>query len=426
MKKTKILKWISAALSIAFLFGCSGGSDVATSGSGETGTLSLKMVDASDETFKAVYVSIKEVQVCYETGFADGDEDATCEWETIARPNKTYNLLTLVNGTTAELGEGEMEVGTYNQMRLILAETPDDSLNIFDNPHPVDMPQYLIRQDDTLHPMKVPSGYNSGIKLVSQFEIEDSLRTELILDFDVTRSIHLAGKIDKNGKYILKPTIKVIGTYNRALVSGLIFNAAYLDLDQPLPNATITAWPVDDESLTSISTQSDENGNYSFYLGLGENPETSQEYTLVATLNGYVPDCVSLTVNADQEETGVDFGLSNANMVTISGTVTGNIDPEALPDDITAPSVHISFQQDCMDVPVEIAFTDTTDDGNGDEADGIFYNADGDFQYEYTINVPAGTYDVVASTHGLTSVEYPGTDASASGTLDISFLISAP
>ena len=420
MKQMNVIKWIPLLLLLSFLTACGGGSDSASSGN--TGTLSLSMVDASDETFKAVYVSIEEVQVCYETGFVEGDEDTACEWQTIATPNKTYNLLTLVNGVTAELGEAELEVGTYNQMRLILADAPDDSLNIFGDPHPADMPQYLIRQDDTLYPMKVPSGYNSGIKLVSQFEIEDSETTELILDFDVTRSIHLAGKIDNNGKYILKPTIKVTGTYNRAVVSGMIYNAAYLD--QPLPNATVTAWPVDDSSLTATSTQSDENGNYSFNLGMGEAPEASQAYTLVATLNGYIPDCVQINVAANQTYPDTDFGLSDADMVTVSGTVSGNIASALLPEGATFPSVHISFQQDCLTIPVEIAFTDTTDDADASTADIFYDDASGNFQYTYEIEIPAGTYDVVASTDGLTSVEKPGAAATAATTLDIDFSVT--
>jgi hypothetical protein len=414
MKVVTKTKWALLMLSIFFLSACGGG-DSGSSSSEPTGTLSLSMIDASDETYKAVYVTIKEVQVCYETGFAEGEENATCEWKNIVTLNKTYNLLTLVNGVTAALGEAKLEVGTYNQMRLILGDDADDSLNIQDKHHP--FPQYLVAMDDQVHEMKVPSGYQSGIKLVSPFEIEDSERTELILDFDVTRSIHLAGTIGKNGKYILKPTIKVIDTYNRAVVSGrVLMDTAYLE------NATVTAWPSDDESLTATSTQTDANGAYTLYLGLGENPGASQNFALVATLNGYTPDCVeALSVEADQEYTQ-DFELSNTNMVTISGTVKGKISSSSLPEGATYPSVHISFQQDGdCGIPVEVAFTDTEDDENNATADIFYDSATGDFQYKYEINVPSGTYDVVASTEGLTSVEILDFDATVSATQDFTF-----
>ncbi|MBU4316674.1 MAG: DUF4382 domain-containing protein [Proteobacteria bacterium] len=404
---------IISILSVFLLLGCGGGGSNSAS-SGTTGTLSLSMIDASDESYKAVYVTVKEVAVCQET------EDEDPEWRTVATLNKTYNLLTLVHGVTAALGESELEAGTYNQMRLILGNQPDNTTNILGNIHPQSMPQYLIDGNNVVHELKVPSGYNSGIKLVHPFEIEDGKTTDLILDFDVTRSIHLAGKIEKNGKYILRPTIKIIGTYNRAIVTGMVFNAAYLD--QPLPSATVTAWPMGDASLSVSSTQTNQDGEYTLYLGLGENPGQTQDYTLVSTLNRFAPDCEPLTVAADQTYPDTDFGLSNADMVTISGTVTGHIDASALPEGVDAPSIHISFVQDCLTLPVEVAFIDTTDDANNATTD-IFYNSNnGDFQYEYEISVPSGTYDVVASSEGLGNEEISDFNATVSpAALDISF-----
>jgi hypothetical protein len=367
------------------------------------------MIDASDETYQAVYVTIKDVAVSQGTGSGDGE----AEWQTVATLNQTYNLLTLVNGVTAALGSAQLEAGTYNQLRLILGTEADDSLNIQNNAHP--FPQYLIDSEGNVHEMKVPSGYQSGIKLVSQFEIEDSERTELILDFDVTRSIHLAGKIGNNGKYILRPTIKVIGTYNRAVVSGLVFAEAYLQ------GATVTAWPAgDDSSLSAISTTTNEFGAYTLYLGLGEEPNLPQDYTLVAHMNGYTPECVHpFTVAADQTYTQ-DFILSalpDTDMVTVTGTVTGDF--ATLP--AQTPSIHISFQQDGCGIPVEIAYTDTTDDDDTSTTEIFYDSTTGAFQYKYEITIPSGDYDVVASTEGLTSVERSFNTATDSAPLDFSF-----
>ena len=71
--------------------------------------------------------------------------------------------------------------------------------------------------EERWHEMKVPSGYESGIKLVRTFTITEGDITELILDFDAAKSIVKAGN---SGKYILKPTIKVIGTKSLAKVYG--------------------------------------------------------------------------------------------------------------------------------------------------------------------------------------------------------------
>ncbi len=119
------------------------------------------------------------------------------------------HFLELVNGMMAPLGLVDIKPGTYNQIRLLLHDQPDDSLNILDEPHPY--PQYLIDDAGDAHEMKVPSSYQTGIKIVHPFEIVSGVTTGLILDFDVARSVVKAGS---SGKYILNPTIKIIGTNN--------------------------------------------------------------------------------------------------------------------------------------------------------------------------------------------------------------------
>jgi hypothetical protein len=53
------------------------------------------------------------------------------------------------------------------------------------------------------HTLKVPS---DDIKLNHPFTISENTTTVLILDFIVSQSIHQTG----NGKFLLKPTIKII------------------------------------------------------------------------------------------------------------------------------------------------------------------------------------------------------------------------
>jgi len=60
--------------------------------------------------------------------------------------------------------------------------------------------------DGTTYPLTVPSGMQSGYKLVGEFDVPDGGGVELTLDFDAARSIHRTG----NGRYMLKPTVRVI------------------------------------------------------------------------------------------------------------------------------------------------------------------------------------------------------------------------
>ena len=118
MKSLRAATWIMIIAAVFFLGACSsggGGTDSTSSITGDTGTLSLKLVDKTTQEYAAVYVTIKEVQVCMETGNSNGvDDDAECEWKTIETLDKTYNLLDLVNGVMETLGQENLEPGTYH------------------------------------------------------------------------------------------------------------------------------------------------------------------------------------------------------------------------------------------------------------------------------------------------------------------------
>ena len=58
----------------------------------------------------------------------------------------------------------------------------------------------------TTYPLKVPSGMESGYKLIGSFDVPHGGAVELTLDFDAARSIVHTG----NGKYMLKPTCRLI------------------------------------------------------------------------------------------------------------------------------------------------------------------------------------------------------------------------
>ncbi len=83
-----------------------------------SGKLSLSLSDAPASEYKAVYVTIAEIQV-------HRADEAEGTWQTILTPNATYNLLDLINGTTAFLGVADLATGTYTQMRLILGNEHD-------------------------------------------------------------------------------------------------------------------------------------------------------------------------------------------------------------------------------------------------------------------------------------------------------------
>ena len=108
-------------------------------------------------------------------------------WITIINESQTFDLLALQN-VTALLGEKNLTVGKYTQIRLTVA-SGNITINASGN----------IEE----HTLIVPS---DEIKLIHPFTISDNTTTVLILDFIVNQSIHQTG----NGKFLLKPTIKII------------------------------------------------------------------------------------------------------------------------------------------------------------------------------------------------------------------------
>lgn len=396
MQTLKTAKRIILMIPIVFMWACSGGLEGGPSQDSDTGTLYLSLIDCPAESYQAVYVTIKEVQVCMEQaalcmegGHCDHDEDMDtyeCQWETIATVNQTFNLLELVNGVMATLGQKDLPAGTYHQMRLLLQDEPDKGLNILNQEHPY--AQYLIDDANEVHEMKVPSGYQTGIKLVHPFEIVAGLTTELILDFDVARSVVKAGK---SGKYLLKPTIKVIGTHNRAIVAGQVTT----DDDEPMPlGAMVTAWyeVSEGEWEMSMNTLTDESGGYMLYLDLsGPLDLDPAAYKIVAMAEGYEPQCTTHTVAVDEIHPDINFALPAAQMVRVSGTITGKAVPDAEGEfPVRAPDAAIAFSKTdnaCYMTPVQ------EDELMAD----TYKSSDGSLQYIYRTFLPAGHYDVNVS-----------------------------
>ena len=198
-----------------------------------------------------------------------------------------------------------------------------------------------------------------------------------------------------SGKYILKPTIKVIETADKYEVYGEVTDPE-TDPAIPITGALVSAQISDGLSASVVrstltSDVLDEEGQYSLLLSPGQtyNIVVYSDKKIDNELKLYLPACKQVTVPWD-EDFVKDFTLVKSDFGTINGdvSVSGVIDPD------DPPVVYISFYT-------------TLECGDNDYIEVISLTKSPDVDsgiFTYTADLPVGEYDVVASSEGFDPV----------------------
>jgi len=219
-------------LSLGWLFSCGGNS----SPMGQ-GTMSVHLVDGPISGYQEINLNIQSVEIAGDNG-----------WITLGRPNRTLNLLDLVGGVDETLVAGStLLAGHYGQMRLILG--PGNTVKL---------------SDGTVQPLKVPSGLQSGVKLVVSFDVAPGTTKDVWIDFDAAHSIQVV-QAGASGQYLLRPTVWAYDKVATGSISGRLTDAA---TSVGLPGATVYAETLDMTGAARIvrSTVTDLAGNYTLDL----------------------------------------------------------------------------------------------------------------------------------------------------------------
>ncbi len=394
---------------LSLLIGCGGGGggDSSTGGSGSTGTLSLSLQDASSENYRAVYVTIDRVEV-----HLGGDEGRNESWLSVLSPDKagkTYNLLELVNGVREELGIVDLPAEPYTQMRLIIGREPDDGINVLSQRHPY--ANYVITEPDLkVHELKVPSGFQTGIKIVGGFDVSENQTTELIIDFDAAKSVVKAGN---SGNWLLKPTIKYFRLEEYAIVRGIVRD----DGRVPVANALVSAQQPDGDGnpVVYAATITETDGSYALFLNPDRNENGADDlYTIVAYKREYVAGCAEVTTNPGMNQ---DPSTPDTTDVDLEGgKPTGFLEGD------------VTINGGAVDQYVTVSFRQEKQCGSTDALTVIEVKAENYLKgVSYSSELTAGTYDVNASTFytenedQLATDDFPGVEIAdgLTETLDI-------
>ncbi len=306
----RVLFFLSLISILALPMGC--GSDFFSSSG--TAKMTVRLVDAPIQGYKEININITEVRICQEsetdteTGKTTEDSTDDGTWITLATPNRTVNLLDLTGGVSSMLADNvTIPAGHYGQMRLILGAGNTVKL-----------------ADDSIHDLTVPSGLQSGIKLVVNFDVAPGTTKDVFIDFDAANSIKLH-KTGHSDKYILRPTVRAFDKVMTGSISGKFTDSA---TGEPLVGAVVTAQIFDTAGNASIvrSTTTGSDGNYLLdLLPVGGTYYVVSQPVIGTTVYGAK---ASEAINVTAENATAVYDAAFTATVSAS-SVAGGVAPEA-------------------------------------------------------------------------------------------------
>lgn len=243
------------------------------------------------------------------TGDMDGDgDDNGPKPLTFTFPTpQQIDLMQQQGGNSASLLNGvSLPTGNYAWIRLMVASTGNT----------------ITLSDGSVHTLTIPSGAETGLKLVRGFTVAAGGVVNFTIDFDLRRSVFLA-----NGQYFLKPVLRITDNVDVGRISGTVANTFTIGgtaISDPscMPAAYIYAGsnvtPVDINPTSAVQPVAtatvkldDGSGNYRFSAGFlapgpytvalvcaaGDNPATVDNLTFSTPENVTVVSDSSATAN---------------------------------------------------------------------------------------------------------------------------------
>jgi len=231
-----------------------------------SGAFTLDLTDAPVDSAQNVFVQFTGVEL-------KGKDIHTFTFDS----PKQIDLLNLQGSNSVALLENEtLPAGKYNWVRLMV--DTDQSLDT-----------YIVMNDGTEHELSIPSGSETGLKLVRGFNISENGNSNFTIDFDVRKSI-----VDSNNGYHLKPALRIVdnleighikGNVDASLFASSCTEPAIYAFSGSVAPADISGISTDPVT-TALVNFNEANGSYQYEIGFLE----TGTYTLALTCDSSMDD----------------------------------------------------------------------------------------------------------------------------------------
>jgi hypothetical protein len=211
--------FLVVAFSTVLLAGCGGGGSGSDTTRQKTGTLKLSMTDAPVDSAQEVWVQFRAVE--FKPAGADPVMVALKDASGAAAPQR-INLLPLQGGRTSVLLDGvQLPAGSYEWLRLLVDNEP----NVRDS--------YIVVNGNECE-LRIPSGSESGLKLIRGFTLPADGSLALTADFDLRKSIRQPPGQQGMGvnctqAYLMKPVLRLVQDSEAGAITGTVNPTLFAD-----------------------------------------------------------------------------------------------------------------------------------------------------------------------------------------------------
>jgi hypothetical protein len=254
---------LAAVAALAAIAGCSSGGGDSTS----TGTLNVGLTDGPVESAFEVIIEFVGIEVKPSGGSALDPivmNEAACDDFDSSTGKCSINLLDLVGDDRKVVFSGALPAGDYEWVRLLVNAERDI------------MDSYLrLVENGSMCSLWIPSGSETGLKIVSGITVTANGVSDYTLDFDVRKSVTNPPGLafdDPDAcseNYLLKPAIRIVDTTEVGSLAGLVDTALlegdpscqFDDVSGRYANVAVYVFEDFDENAETVVDDIDGNGD---------------------------------------------------------------------------------------------------------------------------------------------------------------------